>query len=621
MVRRRAVRNFLIIATAIVVVAGCGEPGASGSAVRASTAGDGGAPAGQTDSPRGSPTASAPASAPLSASTDAPDGTGVSALATMTDALGRAGIDVASDDAPRSGRGTITITAAQAAVWAQEWGHDTGISGRQLERLYPTPPDGIPLSALVAAWLTSSQLPGAAAARTLMDPPVAGYPDGFRFPTAVLAMFVQDVTSAGVASGDAPSGFRAPGSGEIDPCGMLSGLYEATIGKITSWFATTGADSIIVEIAGEALSLFGKFLGKAIGAALAPLLGPIKAAIGALGVATAVAGALAPWTAEITATPTQASFGTQPGPGQKGTFTVTVTTPLPDWPVGVRSCASLAGVELPSVSPAGSLVEWTLSGNNVATEERHDGVLSDPAATASLDFVTGTESAEDAQGEPVVDTVLVVAEVQRDTSTLSIVLAKLISSALDALPDVIVLLLSDVATDPLTKLLAASGTTAISDPVPVTHHAPPPTDPPAPPPGQRPPVDPPAPPAAGSCVARELISQLNKSTSGDMSTIMPGAVTLWLDPNHTGYLDFNDSTDFFGDNFKGHVTGKITFHWSGGPTHFTTSDARGTLTARVKTMGTDNTIELPVETMVQNSESMVCQDGEITIERTGWVFY
>ena len=541
---------------------------------------------------------------------------------TVTEALSAAGIDVTRDDVPRPGRGTITITAAQAAVWGAEWSRHAGVTGLQLERMYPTAPDAVPLSALIGAWVAESHTAAAKAARTLMDPLAAGDPQYFRFPTAVLAMFVQDITSTAPADTDQPAGFRAPGSGDLDPCGMLSGLYDATIGKISSWFATTGADSTIIEIAGEALSLFGEFLGKAVSTALAPLLGPIKAAIGALGVATAVAGALAPWTAEITAMPSQAAFGILPAPGEKGTFTVTVTTPLPDWPVGVRSCASLVGVELPSVSPAGSAVDWTFYDGAVAAEQRHDGVLADgPAAAASLDFVTGTETAEDAKGSLLVDPVMVAVDVQRDTSALSVVLNKLIGSALDALPDVIVVLLSGVATDALTTLLTASGASAVSDPVPVSHHLPPPSDPPAAPPAGQPPADTPTPPAEQSCVGADLVSQLNPMVGSDMNTIMPGAVDLWLAPDHTGYFDFTDSTDFAAENVTGHVTGRITFHWTGGPTTFSTSDASGTLTATIKTMGTSNTIELPAESIVQTGETMLCAGGDITIERTGWVFY
>ena len=107
----------------------------------------------------------------------------------------------------------------------------------------------------------------------------------------------------------------------------------------------------------------------------------------------------------------------------------------------------------------------------------------------------------------------------------------------------------------------------------------------------------------------------------DMNTIMPGAVDLWLAPDHTGYFDFTDSTDFAAENVTGHVTGRITFHWTGGPTTFSTSDASGTLTATIKTMGTSNTIELPAESIVQTGETMLCAGGDITIERTGWVFY
>lgn len=541
-------------------------------------------------------------------------------------ALAAAGIDVVPDDAPRSGRGMLTVTASQASVWADQWHRAAGLTGSELRERFPTGDTAVPLDALIAAWLTTSTGAAPDAARQLMDPTEIADPKDSHYPWAVVAIFVQTVTSADGSTSSpassAPSRFRAPSEGGFDPCGALTGMYESVVNKITSWFSTVAGDSTIVAIAGEALSLFGSYLGKAISTVLAPLLAPIKAAIGAVGLAASIAGALVPWTAQITASPTDAAFGISPAPGQSGQFALQVSTPLPDWPVAVKSCASLIGVDLPSITPEGSAVDWTFSGGAVATEEHRDSTLTGGAEpTATLDFITGTESAEQAKGSVVVDPVYVSAKVTRDTTALAAVLNKLIGSVLGSLPDLIALLVIDPATDALASVLQLAGTEAKSGPVQVTHHLPPPDPPKDVPPKDVPGDEPPSPPAEESCVAQDLVSQLNKTTSGDMSTIMPGAVELWLDPGHTGYLDFDDSTDFFGDNFTGHVTGKITFHWSGGPTHFATSDARGTLTARIKTMGTDNTIELPVETIVQNSESMVCHDGEITISRTGWVFY
>lgn len=539
-------------------------------------------------------------------------------------ALAAAGIDVVPDGAPRPGRGMLTATVSQAMVWADQWRRAAGLTGSELRARFPTGDAAVPLDALMAAWLTTSVGAAPDAARRLADPAAIEDPQDFRYPWAVVAMFVQDVTradepaSSPVPSG--PSGFRATGGGGFDPCGALSGMYESVVDKITSWFSTAGSDSKIIAIVGEAISLFGSFLGKAISTVLAPLLAPIKAAIGAVGLAASIAGALVPWTAQITASPTDAAFGIEPAPGQQGRFVLQVSTPLPDWPVALKSCASLIGVDLPPIQPTGSAVTWTFSGGGVATEAHRDATLTGGGdAAASLDFITGTETPEQAKGSVLIDPVSVSAQVTRDTTALTAVLNKVIGSVLGSLPDLIALLVIDPATEALTSVLQLAGPEAKSGPVYVTHHLPPPDPQKDAPPKDVPGEQPPSPPADESCVGQELVSQLNEAAG--MNTIMPGAVVLWLDPDHTGYMDFDHSTDFFGDNVQGNVRGTMTFGWSGGPSVFHTSGASGNLVATIKASGVVSTIDLPVDSMIQNSESMVCTDGDITIQRTGWVFY
>lgn len=611
---RRLSTITALLAGTLLLVASCSD-----STPHPTMATSGGPSSGAPTSPAAAPPRSTalPATSPARSTPSTSSGrsapAGTAALTVVTAALGAAGIDVVPDESPSHGRGTITITASQAAVWAEQLRTSTGLTGRELRERFPTGESAVPIDAMVAAWLTLSSGRPAQAARHLVDPSGIADPQDFRYPWAVLAMFVQDLTSTTPAPlSSAPSRLRAPGSAAFDPCGQLSGLYDAVIGQITAWFSTAGADSTIVSIATEAIGLFGSYLGKAISAALAPLLAPIKAAIGALGVATAVAGALAPWTAEIVAEPTQAAFGITPAPGQTGRFELRVSTPLPDWPTGVRSCASLAGVELPPIHPAGSTVTWTFSGGQVATEQQHDSALADgPVATAALDFVTGTETPEQAAGSLLIDPVMVAAEVLRDTSALSAVLNKLIGSALNALPDLIVVLLTGPVTDAMSGVLAASGPATVSDPVPVSHHLAPPISTPGPKPTAE----------EEGCIDVDLVSLAGPTTEGGMTVFMPAGALLRLNADHTGFIDFSRSSAYVGQDVSGTVRGIMTFHWTGGPKDFTSSAASGDLTATVKAGGTTNTIDLPVDTMAQEGEHLRCTDGDLTFLRTGWVFY
>jgi len=262
--------------------------------------------------------------------------------------------------------------------------------------------------------------------------------------------------------------------------GFLQGLYDSTLGQVAKWFEVSASDGLIVSIAKQALTLFGNVIGSAIDAALAPVVGPLKAAVGALCTVVAVASAISPWTATVKPDAASKQYGIEPGGIVTGTFRLVVDAPLGiEWPASVQSCADLAGVKLPDLNPAGTVVEWNFADARVAADEgASDAVLiSDQFPYAELTYSTKLESAEvAANGSPATVPIKVSAVVLREQAKLlTPVLDAVIGQALAKLPEQIRILLQGAAGDASAGLAAllSGPVSAQSSVVVVTYHQPP----------------------------------------------------------------------------------------------------------------------------------------------------
>lgn len=542
-----------------------------------------------TTEPAGSASAAGDALAPI--------------LATMRDG----GITVVADDQlTNTTPGPVTMPQWQATTLARQVHIGGGVAGQVLRERFEVPDDAVPVDALVAAWLTMD-LPGAAAARQLLDDPAIEDPATFVYPWAVVNLFVKDLTDAGAGAGPGagaqPARLVVPAGG-AGPCGAVQDFYEQTIGATIA--ALEGSDSLLGQIAGQALGLFVDVLGKAVTAAVPAA---VKLIVQAVSVAAAVASAVEPWTASLTADPPSAAKGIAPATGNPGTVTLTVATGTNDWPAPVKACASLAGIELPQLDPQGAVVAWDLVAPDLADETDRESTISPHGEQyqATFSYVTRVETvgpnAQDVSGTMVVD-----GQVTRnDRDNLIKLLGTMVGKAMQGLPQAVVVPLAAKASTELAGLIEITDPVAPVAVIPVTFHITPQDSTGATLPSLTVPETSPDPVA--DCVGVVLTSEGRAGAAG---------VLLQLNADHTGLFDFGQSLAYSGAI----VRGILTFTWSGGPEVYDTTAGEGVLGVLVEIGGVAQLIEMSPDDVAAfaQPETLNCQDGSITIARTGEVY-
>lgn len=618
--RRVVGLRWAVLCTAAVILIGCGSTAGGTS----STATFGvPAPASTAHSSRvasmtevakvtAAGTALTSGSTPVSATTASPPDSD-----RTVHALAAAGVVVTGPDLQPTA-GAFSISPWQATIWAGQVTVGGGISGAALRERFPVPAGQVPVDALVATWLTRSITAAAAAARTLVPMSTLTDPDTFLYPWAVLAAFSNDIIGGGLRTGSIaqqPLGLHLPGRALAgDLCSSAQELFDSTLTMIGSWFTVSPDDGMIVALAKEAVSAFGNVIKKIVGTVLAPVLAPLKAAVGAVAVATAVAGAVVPWTATIVAEPDSTAFGIAPAPGDVGAFMLRVSTPLPQWPEAVLSCATLLGVDLPDPSPAGEKITWDFHGNGMATEQSHDDTLAKTGANATgrFKYLTGVETAQQATGPLRLDSITANASVGRSNQQLAAVLTVLVDKALSALPGPIAALLGGTAAQKIAGLLFVSGPTATGPPVQIAHHDAPPHPTIA--------ATTPTTPIAQGCLDRVLTATDDVSLS--TMTLHPTKVTLLARSDHTAL--FKVAADATDTDATATVAGSFTFKWNGKPVAMTTYDYHGSITITVSTQGISQTVDVNPQDFVGASAVMTCHtDGSITIAgpKSAWTFH
>jgi hypothetical protein len=352
-----------------------------------------------------------------------------------------AGIQIVqSEEEPGNGQ-PLRLTTIQADRLAAETDPAAGVLGSDLDALAPVPEGVPPTSYLLAAWISAGTSAGAETARGWMGEQDWTQAPGLQYPLAAVAMFVNEMAmdtsqlppgtdsgpadtlpppESGPPQGGTGSGFAGAGYAgrslalPAAPCSavtgflssVISGLFDAL--KITP--STNGDGGILDTVTSVLATAWNVALGLAQGAVegliknlTAPIFNAIRVAVGALGVATTVISYFKDQTLDVTLEAPQASedqypFAVGGGPDVNGKFVAKGRELTGDWPAALIDCANVAGAKLPQLIKPGSPANWEVDGNNLIVPGPLMGEVSSDN-TASLTFVTGRESEDDAKGE------------------------------------------------------------------------------------------------------------------------------------------------------------------------------------------------------------------------------
>ena len=370
--------------------------------------------------------------------------------------LADAGIQiVASEDDPSNGQ-PLRLTSVQADRLAADTGPGAGLLGRDLDAMAPVPAGTPPASYLVAAWVSAGTSSAAQTARGWMGDRDWTTAPELQFPLAAVAMFVNEmaadtarlapsteplttalVTPDTVApaapdpstSDGAPAGFVARPTGlPAAPCSAVTGFLSSVINGLFDALKinpSTNGDGGVVDFFTSALAtVWNVALGLAQGALeglianlTAPVFNAIRLAVGALGVATVVVSYFKEQSLDVTlespqTSPDQYPFAVGSGPDVNGKFVAKGRELTGDWPAALVDCATVAGAKLPELIKPGSPANWTVDAPGLIVPGPLMGQV-DSEHTASLTFVTGRESDDDAMGEAVYGVAYVTVKIPR----------------------------------------------------------------------------------------------------------------------------------------------------------------------------------------------------------------
>ncbi|CAN5118727.1 hypothetical protein BH09ACT6_BH09ACT6_14740 [soil metagenome] len=415
----------------------------------------------------------------LSACVSSPPGpasSGETAAALTRSQLEASGIRIVDAETDVTATPTsLTLTGIQADRLVAEANAGAGLSGAEIDALAPVAADLPPASYLVASYVSTSGLPGAAVAKTLL-PSDADFTHArdIVYPTAVIALLVADLMTAAASDNSftaSPSGLGRPGAGQSavsQPAVSQSAVGEPAVGEpavnqtgparaalpqrpaelafaqapsgpcstVTNFLASSiqGLFDVLRVIPGvigaiNALGPFGKILSAIINGAIGlaqgvvegvvsvvtqPILDVMRVAISGLGVASLVLTYFTNEKLVVKPQPTDhLAFAIDPGAAVRGSFTASTVSLTKDWPAALVDCAQASGAKIPELVKAGDSATWTQSGGTdlIAPDSLTSTVGADK--TTSMDFSTGHEDAETAKGPELTDASRVTVSIPR----------------------------------------------------------------------------------------------------------------------------------------------------------------------------------------------------------------
>lgn len=400
----------------------------------------------------GSATVPSASSSGASASAPPPSGS--------VDDLAGNGITIVADEsgADTAQRPRLLLTRVQADRLLADL--DGGVLGADLDALAP-PADGmVPMSYLLAAWLTSADTPASKTAARWMRLPERQVDwtraPNERFPLAVVALFVADLArlvdeAMPPAESDSPAppsgatgrtdtehlalagltaalepfgrvGLTGPVVAADGPCSTVTNFLAKTIDGLFSALRLTVPASgggffsdlagVLARVWNTAVSYAQRVVQGLVDTVTAPVFEAIRLGVGALGVATVLVSYLQDQRLIVSVQPAQVDadtyhFAVGSEPDVRGQFVARTASLTGSWPPFLVDCAKVAGATLPELIAPGAEATWSVV--NYAVPVIAPGPLATKVGsdlTARLDFVTGRESEEQARGEATWDGVV-----------------------------------------------------------------------------------------------------------------------------------------------------------------------------------------------------------------------
>ncbi|MCU1393732.1 MAG: hypothetical protein JWM34_2160 [Ilumatobacteraceae bacterium] len=607
-VARRAAA--LLVVTSLAAACSSSSPGTSATSGSKATSTTTATAASTAATAASTATAATGSSAPATTGTPGPPiDTGAVGKALLASGIGIVPID-ALDTKPVGG--PFVVTDFQAATWQAQVTNGGGELGTELRTLVNQAPDEVPVDFIVAEWLHEAKTPAAQLAVTMVPIAQLTDPGTFRYPWAVLALFLNDVANSGSAAGaGTPSTATAATSGPARAahstsalpndgvCGLLTSVYDDSVGAVIT--SLQGSDTYLGQLAGSALDTFVGWLSAAVNTI--PVVKAIKISIQMLLLVTSIGEAFQPWDLTMQAVPEINTYGT--GIANSGTVTVALARSVAtEWPYTITDCARAFGLPpLPSLDPTTppTPVEMTMTASradgtppesSTTTSDTHLMKLLDGTYGASLIYQTGINPSP-ASDEAATELLTVDATVHQNMDTIHKILQSLVQDAIQEVTKELTSLLP-AGGDLLTKAvnyLAGGAAQLISDElapdsaavatttVTVGYYKPKPPDTTAP------------------AATPDTAAPEDQCATGTPLVIVPtsfvnpaneSGITLSLSPNGTATLDWDNSAplvDPSGDNIQ--LRGQQSGTWTNDG-HYHISQLSGTLEAFLEIAGTSS---------------------------------
>jgi hypothetical protein len=374
-------------------------------------------------------------------------------IAISREQLESAGIVIVDAEAAVPAEATaLVVTELQADRIIAEAAVGAGLTGAQIDAIAPVDPTYPSMSYVLAAYISADDLPGELRGPALVRDLYPAdtdwtHPRELVFPTAVLALFVEDMMTAALdessfVGSDPADASSAPrprsGVGDIGPriqpaahavvdapCSAVTGFIASTIqslfdvlrvipGAITKINELGIFGQIIAAILNHAIGLAQSVVEGLVATITAPVLNAIRVGLSGLGTATLVLSYFTNERLVVKAAPADhTAFAIDPAPGTKGTFTASTKSLTDKWPQALVDCAKVSGAEIPPLIREGDPANWSLTAGDslIALDSASTKITA--AKTAEMGFTTGTEDAETAKGPEITEAARVSVTVPR----------------------------------------------------------------------------------------------------------------------------------------------------------------------------------------------------------------